>query len=251
MKSILFPILLVLAVTTQTAPTPENLIEKIVNKAVANDKNLEDYGFVQTNNVKEFDSDGNVKKQESRVYRTVWIENHPYTELQTVNGKPPDKDQKDEEAKRRKKFIESLHEKKKKEGDDSFDLSWKDLSTKYDFSQTSSDGSFPYVLKFAPKKGKLQEHNRVERIFNHLAGTVWADDDYNLVKAQTTLQDNVKFGLGLFASIDQLAITYSQKPFESVWLPETFSMRLKARIALFKTANQQVTMTFSDYFHKS
>lgn len=252
MKNLAF-ILILLVVTSGTGgagPDTGDLVKKVVDRALENDKASEGYGFHQETLVKEFDSDGKLEKQEIRTYQTVWIENKPFAELLKVNDKAPGDKDKKEEAKRRQKFTESIHSKKKQEDDDDFNLSWEDLSRKYQFTVMPSDGTTPLVLHFEPKAGDLQERSKMEKVFNNMNGTVWADDQYDLVKAQTNLVRTVKFGLGLVAKLDKLDITYSQVPFEKVYLPEHFRMKLNLRIALFKTENQEVEISFSDYFRR-
>lgn len=249
---ILVFVLLVTAAGSGPSADNHELLKKLVDRALENDKATVDYGFQEKTVVKDLDSDNKLNKQESRTYRTVWIENKPYAELLKINDKPPGDKDKEEETKRRQKFVDSLHQKSKKkdDDDDDFDLSWENLSQKYTFTEVPSDDTAPFVLHFEPKPGDLPERSKMERVFNNMSGTVWANDQYDLLKAQTSLVKSVKFGLGLVAKLDKLDIVYTQTRFENVLLPEHFNMRLNLHIALFKTKNQQVEITFSDYFHR-
>jgi hypothetical protein len=251
MKNLAFILILLVAASGSGAgPDSHDLVKHIVDRALENDKASEEYGFHQQTVVKEFDSKGQLKKQETRTYQTAWIETKPYAELLKINDKPPGEKEKKEEAKRRQKFTESIHSKKKQDKDDDFNLTWENLSRKYEFTEIPSDGTAALVLHFEPKTGDLQERSKMEKVFNNVNGTVWADDQYDLVKAQTSLVRSVKFGLGLVAKLDKLDITYSQTRFENVCLPQHFRMKFNARIALFKTENQEVDISFSDYFHR-
>lgn len=252
MKPLIFSFLILAVAGAGTTPQAEmeDLVARIVQQAIENDRNSDDYGFYEKAVTRELDSNGKLKKEETRTYQTVWIEGKPYSELVKVNDRPPDGSRKKEETKRRQEFIKALHGKKKAEDTDSIEVKWEDLSRKYDFTLLPSDGVSFYLLRFQPRKGKLPERNKVEKVFNNLEGEIRADENYNLIGVKTNLVRSVKFGLGIFAKIDTIDISYSQKSFEQVCLPESFTMKFKARIALFKTENQEVNITFSDYFHR-
>lgn len=251
MKNLAFVLIVLVAASGSGArPDSQELVKKLVDRALENDKASEEYGFQQQTVAREYDSKERLEKSETRTYRTVWIEKKPYAELLRINDKPPGEKERKEEAKRRQKFTEAIHNKKKEDGDDDFNLTWQDLSRKYEFTEIDPDDTAAIVLHFEPRTGDLQERNKVEKVFNNMGGTVWADDQYDIVKAQTSLVRSVKFGLGLVAKLDKLDITYSQTRFETVYLPQRFRMKYNVRIALLKTENQEVDITFSDYFHR-
>src|SRR5947199_2776690 len=66
--------------------THEDIVSKIIQRATENEHLTEDYGLNQKTVTRWLNSDGSLKSQDIRTYKTVWIENHPYAELQTVNG---------------------------------------------------------------------------------------------------------------------------------------------------------------------
>jgi len=229
---------------------PSQLMEKMIAKAKENDHLIDEYGFYQKSVTRLMDSDGNLKKEEVKVYKTVWIENKPFSALQTVNGKALNQDQQQDEVKRREKFIEAIHNNTKSDATAQIDLKWEELVNKYNYTMISSDTSAPYVLDFQPKNGDLPERSKVERIFNNLAGRIWMDHDCNLLKAETRLVQSVKFGLGVIAKVDKLDIAYQQGEYERVYLPSMLNVKFKARVALFKSMYQEVENSFSDFFHK-
>src|SRR5438105_1048489 len=69
--------------------TNEDIAGKIIQRATQNEHLTEDFGFYQKTITKWLNSDGSLKSQETRTFKTVWIENHPYAELQSVNNRPP------------------------------------------------------------------------------------------------------------------------------------------------------------------
>src|SRR5262244_3583802 len=79
-------LLLLLFITGFAADqAPSQLMEKMISKAKENDHLIDNYGFSLKSVTRQIDSDGNVKKEEVRVYKTVWIEDKPFPSLQTIN----------------------------------------------------------------------------------------------------------------------------------------------------------------------
>jgi len=232
------------------APAPEEILKRVVEKAEKNESNTERFGYYQATVTKRLNDDGAIDQQQTRKYRTIWIEEKPYPELLEVDGHPPDADQRKQEQERRNKFQKSLHEKNKKDSTDDLDFTWTELSQKYDFQLMPGDGKAAYVMSFRPKQAKLRERSRVERILNHLSGTVWINEDYDLLRAEARLMEPVRFGLGLLAKIDEIQISYTQQAHDHVWLPESFTLRYKARLALVKNQRQEVVSRFYDIYTK-
>ena len=231
--------------STEETQAKEDALKNIFETAKANDKITEIYGLYQQNTVRKISEEGRVKKQKTSVYRTIWLNDVPYAELITIDGRPLSKKEKDEETDRRKKFLKRLKDKKEdKTDDEDFDLTWQDLYQKYEFHKLPAEGQAAYVFSFRSKGGKQKERNRMEKVFNHLSGKFWADKDFNLLRVEARLQDDVKFGLGLLAKVEQLQLQYTQQPYQKVWLPATLHVAFQARIALLKTERQEIETRF-------
>ena len=125
-----------------------------------------------------------------------------------------------------------------------------DLYEKYNFTMLPPDKDATYLISFEPKKKKLRQRSRVEKILNHLSGKVWVDAGYNLLRVEARLTDTVSFGLGLFAKIENIELEYTQQKYEEAWLPATLFLQFKARVALFKNELQKVNTDFYDIFVK-
>jgi hypothetical protein len=223
------------------------VLQRIFEAAKKNERLTETYGFWEENTTKKLSDEGSVKKQERRKYRTIWIENQPYAELVEIDGKPLTKKQTEEEHDRQEKYAKSLHQHKEKDSDD-VDLTWEDLYEKYDFTALPSEENAAYVFSFRPKTGKQKERNRVEKIFNHLSGKLWADQNFNLMKAEAQLETPVTFGWGILARVDRLQMQYFQKPFHDVWLPTSLHIAFKAKIALLRMEKQEIDSRFYNPF---
>jgi hypothetical protein len=238
------------SVKTEESRSQQDILKKIYDTAKQNDRISEIYGLYQQNITRKLSDEGKLKKQETRVFRTIWVNDTPYAELIQIDGHPLTKDQKEEEEDRKKKFVKRLKEKKTDQDDDYFDMTWQDLNQKYTFTSLPAEGPAVYTFDFIPKGGKQQERNRIEKVFNHLSGRLWADKDFNLLRAEGRLQDEVKFGWGILAKVEELQLQYSQQAFQNVWLPASLHVAFEAKIALLKTERQEIQMRFYDPFRR-
>jgi len=234
----------------QSTKTPQEILKEAVAKAKKSEEIADRVGFYQDVITRELNDDGKVTDQETRTFRTIWIEDTPYPELMLVDGKQPNDKQKNEEAKRRKKFTESLHDNKKDEDEAQGSFSWEELSQKYKFTLLPSEAEAFYVMSFAPLSDDLQERNRVERVINHLRGKIWLDENYNLLKAEAELTEPVKYGYGILGKIDELMLNYAQQKYEDLFVPISFHVKFKARI-LVKGQQKEIDSKFYDMFPRT
>jgi hypothetical protein len=232
--------------TTEPASTQE-LLKRIVEKAQQNYKLSQNFGCYQRTQVKKLSKDGKVKQEETKTYRTTWIGGQTYAELIRINDRELTKKEKEEEAKRRSEFIKGIRTEDLKE---IREYTWQELYQKYDFTILPPSQYASYILTFEPKKKKLQQRSRIEKILNHLSGKVWVDAEYNVLKVEAKLTDSVSFGLGLFAKIDNIELEYTQQQYEQARLPASLFLRFRARVALFKKELQEVSSRFYDIFVK-
>ena len=236
--------LLVLFLSFETGANPpevpptQKLISRIIEKGQQNYKLSENYGSYKRVVVKKLTNDGKVKQEETKIYRTTWIEGHPYGELIRINDKELTKKQKEAEAKRRSESSKGIRTQDLKE---ILEYTGQDLYQKYDFAILPPDENASYILTFEPKQKKLQQRSRIEKILNHMSGKVWVDEEYNLLKVEAKLTDSVSFGLGLFAKIENIELEYTQQEYKQAVLPASLFLRFKARVALFKREAQQVS----------
>jgi hypothetical protein len=167
-------------------------------------------------------------------------------ELIKVNGKEPDKDRKKNEDKRKKKFIKETQKQKDLTLENKMEVTWDDLVEKYDFFSKEPEAGFAYVISFHPKPGKKKERNRMEKILNHISGTIWVDADFYVLKARVHLLENVKYGLGILANVENVELQFAQKKVADVWLPDTYHLKYKARV-LVKTRTREIYARFFDF----
>jgi hypothetical protein len=229
-----------------TADADIEILKRIVDRLKENDEVAGNYGFWQDSNYREFNSEGEVTEEETRTYRTIWVNDSRYMELIKVNGKELDKDHRAKEEKRKKKFLKETEEKPDVTLENKMEVTWDDLVEKYDLVSDQPEGDAVHVISFKPKVGKKKERNRIEKILNHISGKIWVDSQYNILRAHLRLTENVKYGLGILANVENVELHYRQKKVADVWFPEGFQLNYKARV-LVKKRIRAIDSRFYDF----
>jgi|GEM_PF-3997526 len=247
-KFLILALFISVSLAAQTSPSNQKILNIVLQKARENEKMAAHFGFYQATTIRKLD-DGKVTSQDLKLYRLTWIQDQPYLELLKVNGREPDENTRKDEAARKLKFLKSMN-KKEKDDDQEDNISWEDLYAKYDFQMLSAETPGQYVFSFKPKEEKLSERSRAEKVLNHVTGKLWVDDEFNIVAAEASLIDNVRFGLGILGNLEKLEIRYKQQSFDRVRMPSLLFIHFKARIALLKTEERQIQATYTDYFRR-
>lgn len=232
-------------------PDVSQIVERVVDRTQQNLEADDHVGSYQTVAVKKLKGD-EVKQEETKTYRTIWIQDKPYSELVQINFKNLNAKQKKEESKRKSEFVKALYRPSKPKGihQELRKVEWWNLHHKYDFTLLPSEGYSGYILGFRPKNIKLEESTRAERILNHLAGKIWVDPEYNVVKAETYLASPVKFAWGI-AKLEQMNVEFHQQQYGRMQVPAWLHIRFKACAGIFRTEHQDITATWFDVFTKS
>ncbi len=225
------------------AENHDELIQKIAQQASENESNIRNYGYDVTMNIRSLNRKGDAKKTETRNYRTLWNQEKPRLELHQINNRPLNEKQKKEEAQNKKEWQKSVQN-----GNNSqrIPFSWHELLQKYDFTIDSNDHSEAYVLLFKHKKTKLPVRNRIEKVLNHLDGTMWVDREYRIVRLQAGLNDDVGFGFGL-AKVTNLDFDYTQMPYGDSMLPASLHLNLKVKALFIYSETREISTTFTNY----
>ena len=223
-----------------------DVLRRIVERAKQNEELANNIGFHQVTTDRKL-KEGKISEQKIRMYRTIWLENKPYLELIQVNGKEPDEKEKKEEKKKKAKFIKAIREKPE---EDPENITWEDLYSKYEFQPMPADSTGVYVFSFRPKSEKLTERSKIEKVLNHIIGKFWADENFNIVRAEAKLLDDVRFGLGILGILEKLEMQVEQHNFEQILVPSYVSIHFKARVALVKMEERKIEATFTDFFRR-
>jgi hypothetical protein len=115
-------------------------------------------------------------------------------------------------------------------------------------SRETIDGQ-PSIL-CASRRARPPPPDNDGKMLKKFGGRAWFDEqDYELVKAEVQVLDDLTYGLGVLARLHQgsrLEIR-RRKINNEVWLPAEIRYQLSARIALFKRIRAEGVSTYSDY----
>lgn len=246
---------------TVPAQQIRELLQRAEQKDLQNDKRQRDYTYIERVDRHQLDGHGNVKKVDTWTSEILEIYGEPVVRLTTRNDKPlsanearkeDDKIQKiidkrkHESEEDRRKRVEK--EDKAREEDRKFVL---EIADAFSFRLVGSeviDGRDAWVLEGDPRPG-YQPQRRDARLLSKFRGRVWIDkSDLQWVKLDITAVDTVSIGFvlarihkGTHLVIDMTRVN------DEVWLPRRVQLHFDARVALFKSYDDDVEQTYRDY----
>jgi hypothetical protein len=235
-------------------PGAQEVMDKVVERArwVAEHRPALRYTFFQHTTIEKLADDGSVKEREERVYELGRVEGEPFLRLVQKNGKPPTEKDLEEERKREKEFRKRLEERRKKPKpeDEGFRFD-QELMSKYRaevLGRETVNGRPAWVLRFAPKSRDLPVRKRVDRLTNKLAGKLWIDaQDYEIVKAEASLTEPARVGMGLLANFQKFDLSLEQTRLDdSTWLPARADAFMQGRV-IFTTTHERRTLRWMDF----
>lgn len=235
-------------VFAENSESTRAFVEKVAHMVKQDVQAQSHHGFTQAVTITKMDGNGRVKNQEEKVYRTTWVMGKPYNELIRVASRDLTEKERSQENKRRADFQKAIYQNSKSGGiqQELKQIRWWEIYDKYDFKRLPSQTGSSYVLSFQPKATTLPERNRLERVLNHLTGTVWVDEGFHVIRAEARLTSPVKFGLGVLGTISEAEIKYAQRQYGDVCLPAALTARWKANIAIFRNDHQKMDVTWTD-----
>ena len=237
------------------------LLQRAEEKDLENDKRQRDYTYIERVERHKLDGNGNVKKTETSSSEVLEIYGEPVVRITGRDDKPLsadeakkeddkiqkiiDKRKNESEADRRKRLE---REEKAREEDRRFVLEIADAFSFRLLGSESSDGRDAWVLEADPRPDYEPKH-RDARILRKFRGRVWIDKaDAQWVKLDITATDTVAIGF-LLARIHKgthLVIDMTRVN-DEVWLPKRVQLHFDARVALFKSYNEDVEQSYRDY----
>jgi hypothetical protein len=237
------------------------LLRRAEEKDLENQKQLRDYTYIEREEDHKLDGRGGVTKTESRTSEVLEIYGEQVERLTAKDDKPLapeeakkeddkiqriiDKRKQESEGDRRKRLQK---EEKDREEDRKFVL---EIADAFDFRLIGSeavDGRDAWVLEGEPRPG-YEPKTRGAKILGKFKGRVWIDkSEAQWVKIDITAIDTISFGWilarihkGLHVQVEQTKVN------GEVWLPKHIQLHFDARVALFKTYDEDVELTFKDY----
>ena len=237
------------------------LLQRAEENDLKNDKRQRDYTYIERVERHELDGHGGVKKTETRTLEVLQIYGEEVERLTARDDKPLpageakkedekiqkiiDKRKNESEDDRRKRLAK---EEKGREEDRKFVL---EIADAFNFRLVGSeviDGRETWVLEGDPRTG-YEPKNRNARMLSKFKGRVWIDkSEAQWVKLDITAIDTISVGFVL-ARIHQGThlIVELTRVNDEVWLPKRVQLHFDARVALFKSFDDDVEQTYRDY----
>jgi hypothetical protein len=237
------------------------LLRRAEEKDLENDRQQRDYTYIEREEEHKLGAHGEVKKIESRTSEILEIYGEPIERLTAKDDKPLSADEakkedgkiqkiidkrKNESEEDRRKRLEK--EEKEREEDRKFVL---EVADAFNFRLVGSEaiaGRDTWVLEGDPRRG-YEPKLRDARILSKFKGRVWIDKaDTQWVKLDITAIDTISVGWVL-ARIHKgtHVVVELTRVKDEVWLPKHVQLHFDARVALFKSYDEDVEQIYSDY----
>jgi hypothetical protein len=250
-----------LAPGTLTNEQIKQLIARVAENDIENDKRQRNYTYTEREESHQLDSKGNIKSTEIKTSEVMMIYGEQVERLVAKNDKPlSDKDQRKEEEKiqkvidKRKNETEEQRKKRleKEEKDREHDREFvRDVSDAYNFRLLGTeflDGRNTYVIDAEPRPG-FQPQHRDARLLSKFRFRIWIDAaEPEWVKLDAQCLDTVSWGLFL-ARIHKGSriVIENTRVNDEVWLPKHVDVRVDARLGLLIGLNANIDVTYRDY----
>src|SRR5579864_3432589 len=250
-----------LAPASLTADQIKQLIQKVSENDIENDKRSRDYTYIEREEDRKLDSNGEVKSTESTTSEVLIIYGSEVERAIAKNDKPlSEKDAKKEDEKiqkiidKRKNETEEqrnkrlkAEEKEREEG-----RQWvKEISDAYDFRLIGTEdlnGRATYVIDGTPRPG-FQPHLKYANYLSKFKFRVWIDEaDAEVSKLDAECIGTVSWGW-FIARLEKGAhiLFESTRVNDEVWLPKHQAIQLDARLALLESFHINQDTTYRDY----
>jgi len=237
------------------------LLRRAEEKDIENDKQQRDYTYIERVERHELDGKGNLRKTETFTSEVLEIYGEPVVRRTSKDDKPLSSDELKKEDEKIQKIIDKrkneseedrrkrlAKEEKDREEDRKFVL---EIADAFNFRLVGSeaiDGRDTWVFEGEPRPG-YEPKERNAKILSKFKGRVWIDrTEAQWVKLDITAIDTISVGFVL-ARIHKgthLIIELTRVN-DEVWLPARVQLHFDARVALFKSYDDDVEQTYRDY----
>jgi hypothetical protein len=204
--------------------TADSIIQKAVERASNSRLNsaCPGYTYTKVNVLEEFDAKGKVKQRKERLFEVNFRAGETFVKLLEVDGRPPAEAEMRFQAETQSNVQRFLgHKGSGGENHENFLTS--ELAGRFDFvlvGQASINGRSAYQVTFQPKSPEPPERHLVDRLLNHISGTLWIDaEEYEIARADFQLGSEVDFLGGVIGCFRKLAYTMTRiRVADGTWL---------------------------------
>ncbi len=239
----------------------QQLLRVVADKDMQNDKLLRDYTYVEQEVNNRVGNKGQTKSTEQRTYDIVEIYGEPVQRLTQKDGQPLSEKEAAKEDEKIQKIIdkrrnESENDRKKREEkedkareDDRAFV--RDVADAFNFTLVGTDllnGREAWVIDGEPRAGFVP-HAKDAKYLSKFHGRVWIDkSDLQLAKLDVECLDTISWGLFLarFHKGSRFMLEQTRVN-DEVWLPLHLTAKVDARVAIFKSVDDDIEQTYSDY----
>jgi hypothetical protein len=245
-------------------PDLKALFKEIDDNQKAIDKIKENYAGTRTEEESEYESDGKVKKRETRESTFFYLDGDEITTLVKKDGKPLDEKEQAKENERVRKRIEEhqkrqakkeAKEEKVKEQDKNEDKDEPGIEVFLRACQFVNPrrerfrGQDVLVFDFEPNP-EFKPRKLVEKAVQKLAGVVWIDEKaHDVARLEAYFVGDVKIAGGLLANVQKGTSFVFEQAFvnNEVWLPTYEEVHVGVRVLLVKGFKINEVTRYSDY----
>jgi hypothetical protein len=226
-----------------------------------NYKKERDYTYIDREVTNKLDGKGQIKSTETKTYEVMKLYGEPVARLIQKDDKPLN----EKDAAKEEERIQKLAEKRKNESEEEQKkrLAEKEkarqkgrefvseVADAYNFHLVGSEilnGRDTWVIDGEPRLD-FHAHLREAEALSKFHGRLWIDkSEMQLAKMDIEAIDTASFGWVLVRLHKGTRVVYEQtRVNDEVWLPQHYEAKVDARIALFKSDNEQDSGTFRDY----
>ncbi len=186
------------------------VIRKALDRAVWNEQQNVSAKLrsAMTRDVRHFNGDGEIETEELSEYEVIPIDGAPYERRLTMNGRPLNDEELEQEREREGSFRDGLaqpDDSQPEEDEDRIAFS-EELIARYVFTLEGEEplrGRPSDKVSFRPRPGELPVRRRIDYALNKAQGTVWIDRaTHEAARVEFELIDKVRLWWGVLGTIN-------------------------------------------------
>jgi hypothetical protein len=246
----------------ESADDLRELVRRSLSALEQSNEKMAAYTYVRRTERKDLSSDGALKSVHTWVIRREPEDGFPIVRLLERDGKPvPEEERRKNDEAIRKRLAElkamppeqrRRHQEENRNKRRKDDAWLKEAPEALDFQLAGEEivnDRRAFALDCSPHKG-YHPKNLFSRVFEKMRGRIWIDKaESELVKADMEVFDSVHIGWGVVGRIEKGSrlVLQRQKAADGTWLPQEQTVKFSARMMLFKSIHNEVTIRYSDY----